>query len=99
VYVPAFEHEGDKAEECYDIVEEIFEEAGKVRQNTSLVGVWNSVVGDKSSQDTAGPHGLGMRNQRGQMFIDFCERNRFLVNNTWFKKPKGRLYIWKAPGD
>ena len=33
------------------------------------------------------------------MVIDFCERNGLIVTNTWFKKPKRRLYTWKAPGD
>ena len=32
------------------------------------------------------------------MLIDFCERNGLIVTNTWFKKPKRRLYTWKAPG-
>ena len=31
--------------------------------------------------------------------ISFCERNGLVLTNTWFKKPKGRLYTWKAPGD
>jgi len=33
------------------------------------------------------------------MLIDVCERNSLIVTNTWFKKPKRRLYTWKAPGD
>ena len=33
------------------------------------------------------------------MLIDFYERNGLIVNNTWFKKPRRRLYTWKAPGD
>jgi hypothetical protein len=33
------------------------------------------------------------------MLIDFCERNGLVITNTWFKKPKRRLYSWKAPGD
>ncbi|PNF27828.1 hypothetical protein B7P43_G09190 [Cryptotermes secundus] len=33
------------------------------------------------------------------MLIDFCERNGLIVTNTWFKKPKRRIYTWKAPGD
>jgi hypothetical protein len=33
------------------------------------------------------------------MLIDFCERNGLVITNTWFKKPKRRLYTWKAPGD
>ena len=33
------------------------------------------------------------------MLIDLCERNGLIFTNTWFKKPKRRLYTWKAPGD
>jgi hypothetical protein len=33
------------------------------------------------------------------MLIDFCERNGHVVINTWFKKPKRRLYTSEAPGD
>jgi hypothetical protein len=33
------------------------------------------------------------------MIIDFCERTQIVINNTWFKKQKRRLYIWKAPSD
>ena len=36
---------------------------------------------------------------RIQMLIGFCERKGLIVNNTWFKKPKRKLYTWKAPGD
>jgi hypothetical protein len=31
------------------------------------------------------------------MLIQFCKRNG-LTTNTWFKKPKRRLYSWKPPG-
>jgi hypothetical protein len=33
------------------------------------------------------------------MFINFCERNRLIVTDTWFRKPKRRLYTWKTTGD
>jgi hypothetical protein len=45
------------------------------------------------------PHGLGRKNHRGQMLINFRERNGLIVTNAWFRKPMRRLYIWKAPGD
>jgi len=62
------------------------------------MGDWNS-VGDESYRNIFGPHGLGRQNHRGQMLINFCERNGLIVTNTWFRKPKIRLYTWKAPGD
>jgi len=33
------------------------------------------------------------------MLINFCERNGLIVTNIWFRKPKRKLYTWKAPGD
>jgi hypothetical protein len=63
------------------------------------MGDWNSVVSDKSNGNICGPCGLGNRNKRGKMLIDFCERTGLVITNTWFKKPKRKLYMWKAPGD
>ena len=94
VYMPTSQLEDD-----YDIIEEILEEDRKGDTNIIIMGNWNSVVGDESYRDIAGPHGLGRNNHRGQMLINFCERNGLIVTNTWFRKPKRRLYMWKAPGD
>jgi endonuclease/exonuclease/phosphatase family metal-dependent hydrolase len=63
------------------------------------MGDWNSVVGDEPYRNIVIPHGLGRKNHRVQMLINFCERNGLIVTNTWFRKPKRRLYKWKAPGD
>jgi exonuclease III len=95
VYMPTSDYEDDEVEELYDIIEEILEEDGKGQTNTIIMGDWNSVA----HHNTVGPYKLGRRNQRGQMLIDFCERNRLVITNTWFKKPKRRLYTWKSPGD
>jgi len=83
----------------YGIIEEILEEDGKGNTNTIIMGDRNSVAGDKSYKNIVGPHGLGRKNHRGQMLINYCGRNGLIVTNTWFRKPKRRLYTWKAPGD
>ena len=59
----------------------------------------NSVVEDEPYRNIDGPHGLGRKNHRGEMLINFCERNGLIVTNTWFRKPKRRLYTWEAPED
>ena len=92
VYMPTSEHEDDEVEELYDVIEEILEEDGKGDTNPIIMGDWNIVVGDESYRNIVGPHGLGRKNHRGQMLINFCERNGPIVTNTWFKKPKRRLY-------
>ena len=57
------------------------------------MGDWNSVVGDESYRNIVGPHGLGRKNHRGQMLINFCERNGLIVANTRFKKPKRTVHM------
>ena len=99
VYTPTSEHKDDEVEKLYDTMEEIFEEDGKGYTNNIITGDWNSTVGDESYWNIVGLHGLGKQNQMGQMLIDFRERKVLTVTNTWFKKPKRRLYTWKAPGD
>jgi exonuclease III len=98
VYMPTSEHEDDEVEELYGIIEEILEEGGKDNTNAIIMGDWNSVVGDEPYRNIVGPHGLGRKNHGGEMLINFCERNGLIVTNTWFRKPKRRLYTWKAPG-
>ena len=99
VYMPTSEYEDDEEEKFYDTIEEILEEDGKDDTNSIIMGDWNSVVGEESYMNIVGSHGLGRRNHRGQMLIDFCDRNGLIVTNSWFKKPKRRPYTWKAPGD
>jgi hypothetical protein len=98
VYMPASDYENEEVEELYDTIEDIQEEDGKVT-NTITMGDWNSVVGDKSNGNICGPYGLGNRNKRDQMLIDFCGRAGFVITNVCFKKPKRRLYALIAPGD
>ena len=97
VYMATLECE-DEVEKLYDTTEEILEEDGKGDTNGIILGDWNSVV-DESYRNIVGSCGLGRRNHRGQMLIDFCERNGLIFTNTWFKKPKRSLYTWKAPED
>jgi exonuclease III len=82
VYMPTLNHKNDEVEELYVLIEEILEEDGKDDTNTIIMGDWNGVVGDESYRNTDGPHGLGRKNHRGQMLINFCERNGLIVTNT-----------------
>ena len=98
VYMPTSEHEDNEVEELYGVIEEILEEDGKGNKNTIIMGDWKCCCSEPY-KNIVGPHGLGRRNHRGQMLINFCERNGLIVTNTWFRKPKRRLYTWKVPGD
>lgn len=98
VYMPTSEHADEEIDEIYEQIETLLKsETGKF--NTVLLGDWNAVVGEGREKDTVGKFGLGKRNSRGEKLIEFCERNRFMIANTWFNHPKRRRYTWKKPGD
>ena len=72
VYMPTSEYEVDEVEKLYDTIEEILEEDGKGDTNSIILGDWNS-VGEESYKNIVGSHGLGRRNHRGQMLIEFVK--------------------------
>jgi hypothetical protein len=47
---------------------------GELVNFSIVMGDWNSVVGDESYRNVVGPHGLGRKNHRGEMLINFCEK-------------------------
>jgi len=96
VYMPTSEHEDDEVEELCDMIEEMLEEDGMGDTKTVIIEGWNSVVGDESYRNIAGPHGLRRKNRTVKLFIYFCERNGLIPTNTCFRKRRRRLYTWKA---
>ena len=99
VYMPTSASSDEEVERMYDAIEDIIQEHGKGKIHTVIMGDWNSVVGNGKVGKIVGPYGLGNQNDRGKMLIEFCQRNKFVVTNTWFKRHKRRLYTWKKPGD
>jgi exonuclease III len=73
VYMPTSEHEDDEVEELCGVIEEILEDDGKGNTNTIIMGDWNS-VGDEPYRNIVGPHGIGRKNHRNQMFINFLKK-------------------------
>ena len=99
VYMPTSASSDEEVERMYDAIEDIIQEHGKGKIHTVIMGDWNSVVGNGKVGKIVGPYGLGNQNDRGKMLIEFCQRNKLVVTNTWFKRHKRRLYTWKKPGD
>ena len=63
------------------------------------MGDWNAKIGCSVEQPMAGRYGLGSRNERGDLLIDWRRENSMVVTNTWFKNHPRRLYTWRSPGD
>lgn len=93
------------ADQSDEIIEEFYTEidlALKQTKSTDIVyvmGDFNAKIGKSVASKCVGKFGLGKTNERGEMLIEFCEKNNLCAINTMYKHPKRRLYTWKSPGD
>lgn len=46
-----------------------------------------------------GEYGVGIRNDRGDVLVRFCQEEELMISNTWFELPARRLYTWKSSQD
>ena len=92
-------HDYDEIEKLYNKISEILHQEGRGQVNAIVMGNFNSIVGEESTDKVVGPFGIGKRNERDKMLIDFCKQHDLVMMNTWFKEMKTKLYTWKSPGD
>ena len=50
----------------------------------SLMGDWNAKIGCSVEQPMVGGYGLGSKNEKGDLLVDWCRENSMVVTNTWF---------------
>ena len=60
----------DEIEKLYEEISEILHQEGRGQVNAIMMGDFNSIVGEESTDKVVGPFGLGRKNERGKMLID-----------------------------
>lgn len=83
-------------EEFYGQVESLLKYTKKHDLNI-IMGHFNAKVGSMSVPGVTGDYGLGIRNERGDTLIEFCQEKGFMLANTLFKLHPRRLYTWTSP--
>lgn len=92
VYMPTSDHEDIEVETIYEQIEKIIKK-GRKNDYPSVLGGLNASVGEMTERFGRN------RNEKGQILIEFCRRNKLGIANTLFKQNKRRRYTWKDPGD
>lgn len=49
--------------------------------------------------DLSYPYRIGIRNERGDRLLHFCQEEELTITDTWCKLHPRSLYIWKSPAD
>lgn len=64
-----------------------------------ITGDFNAKVGKRESNDTkyVGNFGLGHRNDRGGMLVNYLNSEKLFCLNTFFKKQAQRKWTWLSP--
>ena len=87
VYMPTSEYEDEEIEGMY--LEELIEKE-KGTDHLLILGDFNAVVGEGRDEKEVGGYGVGKRNDRGQMLVEFCRRRSMMVTNMWYEHDKRR---------
>ncbi|XP_072943571.1 uncharacterized protein [Epargyreus clarus] len=102
VYAPTAASTENEIDVFYQNLEDTLKSFPK-REITVLMGDLNAKVGstsfDDHLRDVVGKFGLGERNDRGEMWLQFCTENSLTIMNTCFENHPRRLYTWIMPGD
>jgi hypothetical protein len=54
--------------------------------NAIVMGDFNCIVGEGSTDMVDGIFGLARRNDKGKILIEFCKQHDLVVMNTWLNK-------------
>ena len=83
VYAPTSNTEEAEAERFYEDLQDLLE---LTPQNDVLfiIGEWNAKVESQETPGVTGKFNLEMRNEAGQILIEFCQENALVIANTLF---------------
>ena len=97
VYSPTSNAEEAAVEQFYENLQDLLELIPK-KDVLFIIGDWNAKVGSQETPGVRGKFGLGVQNEAGQRFIEFCQEKALAIADTLFQQHKRRLYTWTSPG-
>ena len=98
VYAPTADSTEEEIDAFYEDLEKVKSRC-KSNEIHIIMGDMNAKVGCGADGKTVGQYGIGVRNDRGDRWVQWCESNDMVIMNTFFKEHPRRVYTWKSPGD
>ena len=92
-YAPQQGRPQEEKDEFYERLQDTLDTV-PIDSEIIVMGDLNGHVGSRPVEGVVGNFGVGMRNEEGEMLIDFCVRNNLSVMNTYFKHQESHQYTW-----
>ena len=96
VYVPTAQCVDEEIEKFYEDLE-LAKSKCKSQEIVIIMGDLNAKVGEGRSGKIVEDFGLGVRNERGERFVEWCTNHNQIITNTWFKHHNRRRWAWRSP--
>ena len=90
VCAPTSNAEEAEVEQFYEDLQDLLELTPK-KDVLFIIGDWNVKVGSQETPGVTGKFGLGIRNEAGQVLVEFCQENALVIANTLFQQHNRRL--------
>ena len=97
VYAPTSESSEEEIVAFYNNLEEAKSHC-RSQEIVIIRGDLNAKVGQEADGEVIGKHGLGIQNECGERWAQWCKTNGQIFTNTWFKLHQRRLWTWNSPG-
>ena len=97
-YAPTNQADEEDKENFYEELQSIVDKTPK-SDVTIVMGDLNAKIGSNNQgrEKIMGKHGLGDKNENGDLFLDFCEMNELVVGGSVFPHRDMLKVTWKSP--
>ena len=100
VYAPTIASTEEEIEDLYSDLEDVYDKCG----NKDIVIVMGNMIAKVGSEQDplktiVGCHGLGKRNKRGDLWVEWCRTHEQVIMKRWSQHHQRHLYTWKSPGN
>ena len=101
VCAPTTAADGEEIGQLYEELDNIIKlkTHKKCRDMLLVIGDYISKIGEGRDNKTVGPHGLGIRNERGNRVMEFATKHNVFITNTWFEQKRCARHTWTSPDD
>ncbi|KAI5749413.1 hypothetical protein M8J76_007135 [Diaphorina citri] len=101
IHAPTSSHEDVEIEEFYEKVQETIEtmKSNYKKGKVWIIGDYNSSIGKRRKEESKilGQFGVGKRNKRGEMLVNFASEQNMEIVNTFFEGTIEDKWTWKSP--